>query len=150
MVSEIGNGMRLLAVCDDKIVKTNLVFVGIADAFEQFFDDPVEMCLPDGIEIVFPVATYRNHPRDPQQGEVVADGGLALLELIAKRAHVEFLLANKIHQNSQAGFVGEQLKNLNEIFFEFIGQFRKPWRLVHHGFGHYGFGNVTYHLFLSI
>src|SRR4051794_33417983 len=44
--------------------------------------------LGQAVEIVLPLAAWRDDPAVPQQGQVMADGRLALVQLLAERAHV--------------------------------------------------------------
>ena len=97
--------------------------MGIADRGEQFPDQLVEMLFPHGIEVVLAVAPGFDDAGNAQQGQVVADGRLALAQLVAQGADVQFAFAKQVHQNLQPGFIGEQLEDLDQVFFQLLGQF---------------------------
>ena len=69
----------------------------------------------------------------------MADGRLALAEPIAQGRHVQFRIAGEIHQDAEPRLVGEQLEDLDEFFFQLVGQIGKPaiggagrqWRFNH-------------------
>lgn len=69
------------------------------------------------------IASGLDESGDAEEGEVMADGGLTLAEAIAEGADVKFPFAEEVHQDTESGFVREELEDLDEFFFEFGGQF---------------------------
>ena len=60
---------------------------------------------------------------DAQQGQVMADGRLALAQLVAQGTDVQLPFAQQVHQNLQPGLIGEQLEDLNQVLFQLLRQF---------------------------
>ena len=99
----------------------------------------------DGIKIVLAVAAGLDQAGDAEQRQVMADGRLALAELVAQRRHVQFPFAGQIHQHAQAGFIRQQLEDLDEILLQLVRQFRNGSPT----FGLHRFHDIRDHFFPS-
>src|SRR5579862_5537931 len=79
----------VLFVRDYELVEAKLVFARIADALEQLFHQAAEAGLADGIIVVLAVAPRLDQAGHPQQGQVMADGRLALSKPITQSRDVQ-------------------------------------------------------------
>ena len=68
------------------------------------------------------VATRLNHLGHSQQGQVVADSWLALAQTLAQGGDVQFAFPHEENQDLQAGFIGQELEDLNQVFFQLLRQ----------------------------
>src|SRR4051794_28332376 len=61
----------------------------LAGRREQVHQQLAEVIGPDAVEVVLPLAARLDQPRDTQQGQVMADRGLALAEPGTEVGHME-------------------------------------------------------------
>lgn len=82
----------------------------------------MEVILLDRVEVVLAVAAGLNHLGHAEQGEVVADSWLALAQTLAQGGDVQFTFPHQEHEDLEAGLIGQQLEDLDEVLFQLLGQ----------------------------
>ena len=113
--------LALLGLSDQKVPKTDRLAI-VDHVGEQLTHDVVEVVLLDRIEVVLAIAARLNHLRHSQQSEVMADSGLALAQTLAQGRNVQFAFPHQIHQDLQAGLVSQKLEDLDQVFFQLLGE----------------------------
>lgn len=111
---------ELFVLGNNEVLEAEFITLGVADRGEQLADQLMEMLFTNRVKVVLAVATWLNDAGDAEQGQVMADGRLALAQLVAQGADVQFAFAKQIHQNLQPRFVGQQLEDLDQVLFQLL------------------------------
>lgn len=77
---------------------------------------------------MFAVAAGFDESGIAEEREVMADGGLALLQPLAEGRDVQFAFLHEVEEDLEARLIGEELEDLDQVFLQAMGQFGKPPR----------------------
>jgi len=91
----------LFVLGHNEVLKAEFVALWIADRCEKLTHKLMKMLFANRIKIVLAVASGFDDPGNPQQGQVMADGWLALAQFVAQGADVQFAFA--INSDANAG-----------------------------------------------
>ena len=67
------------------------------------------------IKVMLPIAPSNNDSSHAKQGQVVADCGLALLQLITQSRHVQLIIGDEKIENPKAGLIAEKFEGLAKL-----------------------------------
>lgn len=107
---------------DGELVESKFGLAGVGNVLEQLRDNAVEVSLADRIEVVLAVSAATDQACLTQQGQVMADSRLALLQSLAQRRDMQFVFAVQVHQHSQPSLIGEQFEHLDQLTLELAGE----------------------------
>ena len=107
------------------VVETDFVGILAEESGEEVGEQAAELLTADGIKVVLAIASGFDETGNAEEGEVVADCGLALAEAVAESADVEFAFSEEVHQDAETGFIGEELEDLDEFLFQLGREFGK-------------------------
>jgi len=80
-----------------------------------------ELVGADAVVIMFPFSPRFDHPRNAQQCQMVADGGLALPEPSAKFGDVELVILSQEKEDPEACLITQQFEDLSEFSHGLFG-----------------------------
>lgn len=107
---------------DGKLVESKLRLSRVGDVLEELRDNAVEVSLADRIEVVLAVSATTDQTGLAQQGQVMTDRRLALLQSLAQRRDMQFVFAVEVHQHSQPSFIREQFEHLDQLALKLAGK----------------------------
>lgn len=137
---------------EDEIFKApfrGIIF--LCKALEQFAHELMEPILLNGIEVVLSVSARFDQAGDPEERQMMTDGGLALSKPLTECGDMKFFLSSKEKQNLQTRFIREQFEDLDKVLLQLVRQFRNtvPTCGRHRAFQLTGdwFGKLRNHFF---
>jgi hypothetical protein len=81
---------------------------------KELFEEIAHQSGLNAVEVVLAVAPKTDEPGHAQQGEMVADRRLRLIEQVAQSRYMQFTILRQGEQDFEAGFVSQQFEHLGE------------------------------------
>jgi hypothetical protein len=93
---------------------------------EEAQEHLAEVIGADAVEIVLALAARLDQARDAEQGQVMADGRLALAEAVAQVGDMKLAVGRQreVEQDAETGLVAQEFEDLGELTDRLIGHFR--------------------------